>query len=239
MLLMDECMGLMNALDSQSWFDALIGAANRIGYPNVLYGLKANKASKNEEAIILSNFPRHWRTTYDHQRYALIDPTVSHSFTSSAPLLWTPALYRSEQQQQFGEEAQCVGLTHGITLPIHGPQGQIGMLSLSCHSMPEAEYTQTIDHTLGAATMLRDYAIESGSRHLFAHSTPQRPCLTAREKEILHWAWADKTTWEIGKILGLSGPTVEFHFKNIRKKLDVTSRRLAVARAIQLDILAV
>lgn len=236
---MDECLELLNAPTAIAWFETLAFAAEKLGYSKVLYGLKSNKEARNEDAVIMSTFPPEWRSHYDSEGYASVDPTVSHCFTSSLPVVWNKNLYSTPAEHEFAEEAKDAGLTHGVTLPIHGPQGQIGLLSLSCQPMPEAEYGKTLSNSLGAATMLRDYSVVSGSRHLLESSPARTPHLTAREVEILHWAWAEKTSWEIGKILNLSRPTVEFHFKNIRRKLNVNSRRFAVARAIQLDLLTV
>lgn len=238
MLLMDEYIGLLNTSDTTTWFESLVGTARKLGYNQVLYGLKPNKQARNDEAVILSSFPGDWRRRYDSQGYAAVDPTVAHSFTSSLPLRWHGTLYSTQAEQAFAEEARSAGLSHGVTLPIHGPQGQVGMLSLSCDALPEREYEHLFNSGIGQLAMLRDYAVTSGTRHLQPSQAPV-PHLTTREREILHWAWAEKTTWEIGKILSLSGPTVEFHFKNIRRKLNVNSRRLAVARAIQLDLLSV
>ncbi|NWD50119.1 autoinducer binding domain-containing protein [Pseudomonas gingeri] len=238
MLLMDECIELLSAMDARTWFQSLAFAVQKLGYNQVLYALKPNKEAQNTAADIVSNFSTDWRCHYDNENYSSIDPTVSHSFSSSLPIFWEDKLYRTKKQKEFAEEARCAGLSHGITLPIHGPQGQIGMLSLSCHSMPESEYREVLKRSIGAATMLRDYAVMSGSNHVLQTSSLNTPHLTPRELEILHWAWAEKTTWEIGRILSLAEPTVEFHFKNIRRKLNVTSRRFAVARAIQLDLIA-
>ncbi len=239
MLLMDECIELLDAMDAHAWFHTLVGAAHKLGYNRVLYALKPNKETQNSSASIMSNFPADWRSRYDKENYSLIDPTVTHSFSSSLPVHWHETLYTSVPQKSFAEEARLAGLSQGLTLPIHGPQGQVGMLSLSCQAMPKTEYMQTLQNSMCAATMLRDYAVTSSTRHL-GH-TPQMtpPHLTSREREVLHWAWAEKTTWEIGTILKISEPTVEFHFKNIRRKLNVTSRRLAVTRAIQLDLISV
>ncbi|WP_024674013.1 helix-turn-helix transcriptional regulator [Pseudomonas syringae] len=238
MPLMDECIELLNAANAQDWFNSLVVAARKLGYGQVLYALKSNKEAPHTAADIVSNFPFEWRRRYDAENYAAIDPTVSHSLSSSLPVHWHDTLYKTLTQSEFAEEAKGAGLSHGITLPIHGPQGQVGMLSLSCDSMPEAEYRSTLRYSTGAAAILRDYAVTSGSQYLLQHTGTKNPHLTARELEILRWACAEKTTWEIGKILAISEPTVEFHFKNIRRKLNVTSRRLAVARAIQLDLIA-
>lgn len=63
--------------------------------------------------------------------------------------------------------------------------------------------------------------------------------LRSRESEVLKWAMLGKSTEEIALILSLSESTVKFHFNNIYKKLNVTSRTQAVAKAIQYGLVSV
>ncbi len=53
--------------------------------------------------------------------------------------------------------------------------------------------------------------------------------LTKREAECLRWAAEGKTNWEIATILNVSENTVRFHFKNLLRRLNATSRAQAVA----------
>jgi DNA-binding CsgD family transcriptional regulator len=61
--------------------------------------------------------------------------------------------------------------------------------------------------------------------------------LSSREKDCLLWAAKGKSSWDIGLILGVSESTVNFHIKNAMKKLDTTSRTVAVIKAIQLYLI--
>lgn len=61
--------------------------------------------------------------------------------------------------------------------------------------------------------------------------------LTQRETDILVWSQQGKSRWAIGEILGISQHGVDFHLRNIYRKLGVTSRVQAVTRAIQLGLL--
>jgi LuxR family quorum-sensing transcriptional regulator LasR len=237
MELMDDCLKLIQAADSQAWVATLTRAAAQLGYSRVLFGLKPGKDAPNATATVTGNFQPAWRRRYEDMGYVNLDPTVSHSFASSLPLVWGPGLYSTPAQAHFAEEAAAANLSQGVTLPMHGPQGQVGMLSLSCEPLPQPGYLAQVQASLGAAALLRDYAMTSGIR-LFTDAQRPTPHLTAREREILTWAWSGKTTWEIGTILGISEPAVEFHFKNVRQKLKVSSRRLAVARAMQLDLIS-
>jgi|SRR5690554_5497804 len=63
--------------------------------------------------------------------------------------------------------------------------------------------------------------------------------LRSRESEVLKWAMLGKSTSEIATILAISESTVSFHFNSIYKKLNVTSRAQAVAKAIQYGLVSV
>ncbi len=56
--------------------------------------------------------------------------------------------------------------------------------------------------------------------------------LTLREKVVLQWSAAGKTSWEIAHILQCSESAVNFHFCNIRRKFGVSSRSAALLKAV-------
>jgi DNA-binding CsgD family transcriptional regulator len=56
--------------------------------------------------------------------------------------------------------------------------------------------------------------------------------LTNREQECATWIVNGKTSWEIAQILGISENTVNFHVKNIMRKLNCNTRALIVARLL-------
>ncbi|WP_436798321.1 response regulator transcription factor [Mesorhizobium ventifaucium] len=51
------------------------------------------------------------------------------------------------------------------------------------------------------------------------------------------WTAKGKSSWEIGQILGISVNTVNFHVKNVMRKLDTCSRITAAIKALQLGII--
>ena len=63
-------------------------------------------------------------------------------------------------------------------------------------------------------------------------STPAAK-LTAKETQILMWCFKGKTSWEIARIESCTESTVNFHFANIRRKFDVSSRTCALLKAIE------
>lgn len=67
---------------------------------------------------------------------------------------------------------------------------------------------------------------------------PRSLGLSHRESQVLAWVAQGKTNPEIGMILDLSARTIQTHLDRVYRKLDVTSRAAAVAKAIEARALA-
>lgn len=61
--------------------------------------------------------------------------------------------------------------------------------------------------------------------------------LTVREHDCLYWASQGKTSWEMGRILGITERTANFHIANLCDKLGVCSRQAAITQALQRNLL--
>lgn len=62
---------------------------------------------------------------------------------------------------------------------------------------------------------------------------PKPVKLTNREKEVLQWSAAGKSSWEIGQIVSCTEAGVNYHFNNIRRKFGVRSRWIAMVMALE------
>jgi len=74
----------------------------------------------------------------------------------------------------------------------------------------------------------------------YPHQVPEQSSaivLTAREKEVLQWSAAGKSSWEIGRIFNCTEAGVNYHFANIRRKFGVSSRGSAVVKALELGLI--
>ena len=67
--------------------------------------------------------------------------------------------------------------------------------------------------------------------------TTSHEVLSDREKECLNWTALGKSSWSIGQILGISESTVNFHIKNVMKKLKTHSRTAAAVKAMNLGLI--
>jgi LuxR family transcriptional regulator, quorum-sensing system regulator SolR len=66
---------------------------------------------------------------------------------------------------------------------------------------------------------------------------PAQIRVTAREREILGWVAVGKSDWAIGRLLAISGKTVNFHVENAKRKLGVATRVQAVIVALRTGII--
>ena len=233
---------LMHSDTASSWGGALFSLGRHYGFEKVLFAMSGSRHSRLEHAFFQTNHPRKWRERYEAERFAYVDPTVSHCLLSTLPLVWQADTFRSPAQRAVYEEGCAYGLHAGVSLPIHGPNGEFGMLSFACN--PEAQqagftpdFAREVAALLPELALLRDYAFASGLRFCPAVTQESAPRLTPRELEVLNWVMAGKSSWEISKITGCSEATVNFHMGNIRQKFNVNTRQQAVVRAISLGLI--
>lgn len=81
--------------------------------------------------------------------------------------------------------------------------------------------------------------LDSVNEGVLSDEEPLAIQLTVKEKQVLHWCFHGKTSWEIALIQNCSVSTVNFHFTNIRRKFAVHSRMSAVYKAIELGVINV
>lgn len=233
----EEMAPLLNAADEAEWFSAIAGLAETWGFDRILVAMLPRPTIRLEDAYVRSTYAPTWRRTYDEQGLVHIDPTVAHCMTRAAPLIWSPDIFTSAPQQSLYEEACRHGLRAGVSLPIHGPNQEAGMMCFVNDSNPAGTFCRDVNAALPNLVLLRDLVIDTSQRHLNTHAQTLLPKLTPRERECLKWTARGKSTWEISHILSCSEAVVNFHMKNIRTKFGVNSRRAAAVIAAQLGLI--
>jgi DNA-binding CsgD family transcriptional regulator len=68
-------------------------------------------------------------------------------------------------------------------------------------------------------------------------ASPGPSQITARESEILAWVAVGKSDWAIGRLLKISGKTVNFHVENAKRKFGVATRVQAVIVALRTGVI--
>jgi LuxR family quorum-sensing transcriptional regulator LasR len=132
------------------------------------------------------------------------------------------------------EEACGHGLRSGVTLPIHGAQGELGILCFVNDTKPGKCFQQEAHSMLPELSYLRDVIFETSLRFIKpSKSTEESPSITPRELECIKWCAAGKSSWEIAKIFHRSESAVNLHFTNLRRKFSVSSRQQVVVKAMR------
>jgi len=205
--------------------------AHKLGFEHFIYGAYFPLV---ENIVILNGFPDAWREHYESAGYMYSDPTVKHCSVNTSSIEWAQLNLakgrRGTAEREVMDEAKVYGLRQGLSLPVHGPGGEWGMMSLSSK---ERCSTKMIQDTLFQTQLVSQAAHEALKRVVNAvDGETTEVQLTVRECECLQWTANGKTAWEISKILNLSESTVAFHLKNAINKMEVANRPQAVAKAV-------
>lgn len=220
-----------------AWRESIFQLGRDFGYEQTLLAVLPDRNIPLKNAFLRSNYSPQWRTIYDTTELVHIDPTVTHCVTRSTPLLWEPGIFSSKQQQEMYEEASKHGLRSGLTLPFHGANGELGILCFSSDTKPGKLFQREALHSMPALSLLRDFAFESSLRFAQPPTCEPPPSVTRRELECLKWSAVGKSSWETAQILSCSEAAVNFHFGNLRRKFNATSRRQVLVKAIYLGLI--
>ena len=177
-------------------------------------------------------YPEAWIRHYRDNNLAKGDATLHLASRSIAPVDWS-RIPRSDEYDLVLEQARQFGIPrNGVTVPVRGPFGDIGMLSVSLGGSADRwarTYSRVVPELQVAAVHVHDNVVRT-----FSSPHPGvRPTLSGREVEILQWIAVGKTQRDIGAILAISDRTVEVHLRSARTKLAALTTAQAVARGIK------
>lgn len=184
---------------------------------------------------VIQNYPEDWMKHYFEKGYDRLDPVISYCQSKMDTFTWAEIPERMHMtRQQF----QCLnmgieaGLYNGICTPLFGPNQFAGV------GLASTEKLDSFDGKLDLITAYCQHFYIAFQRINQKKDFPERQVyLTPREQEILTWAAAGKTNDEIKTILNLSEDTVDTYMRRIFKKLDATTRVMAVGKALSYGLI--
>ncbi|WP_333684332.1 autoinducer binding domain-containing protein [Pontibaca methylaminivorans] len=177
------------------------------------------------------NYPSEWREHYVSQHFENRDPALQVASRSVAPVDW--GRIRGEPAfDTIFRAAHDYGVPdQGLTIPVRGPFGDIGLFSVSRSCSPH-EWRLLKSKVIGdlqqAAVHLHDHVVQSDT----LTSILAVPSLSSREVEILQWIAAGKSQQDAAEILAISPRTIEVHLRSAREKLAALTTAQAIGRAI-------
>lgn len=183
-----------------------------------------------------ANYSNEWKTHYMSRNLHRIDPTLHVAGLSIAPVDWQRFERDRKFHSVFSAAADFGVSSQGLTVPIRGPYGDRGLLSVT-RSCSLVEWERLKKHIMGELQTAAVHIHDSVMRNSGLPSVLGYPALSTREREILQWAAAGKLQQEVGDILGISHRTVEIHLRSARTKLGAVTTSQAVGRAIGLGLI--
>ncbi len=203
-----------------------------LGFDKFIYALRIPSQFSESRVIMVNGYPDPWLDRYWGNNYHMDDPILAYCGQSILPIQWQDVAADSNSTgARIMHEAVDFGLRSGITMPVHSPKGELGVLSFALNR-PVRSAREVTTHAMPYVQLLATSVHEAVKRVSgMADATPPMP-LTPREQECLRWTADGKTSWEIGQLLSMSERTVNFHLSNSMSKLDVCNRQHAVAKAV-------
>ncbi|WP_421348966.1 LuxR family transcriptional regulator [Aeromonas veronii] len=225
------------APDEQTIVTLLRTLSQQMGFDHFRLGFIFPSSIQRPDVRIFNGCPAEWVQAYDKQRFFAVDPVVRKGMKQSTPILWANLITECCDQQDIAGlevmlQAQEMGLRDGITIPWHGANGHVGLLSLITRtSRTEHQWLTAIPFL----SWLAVHVFEAVARVCLAVKLPHED-LTLRELEVCQWAAEGKQVSDIAQILGIKPRTVTFHLERIAEKLGASSKNQAISWALMQGI---
>lgn len=207
-------------------------AVEALGFRHFACCSHVDPAHPPRGAVMLHNYPGGWVRTFSEARLYEIDPVLERARSCPLPFFWDTAFRPNSltrSQQIILADAAGYGLKHGYTVPLH-LSWVPGALRASCSVIPDGERVDTVSY-LAVEVIAKYFYFFASRAHLPCLATAQVE-LTQRERQCLALVAQGKDDWTIGRVLGLGKSTAHYHVEHLKRRLGVTTRPQAVAKAL-------
>jgi DNA-binding CsgD family transcriptional regulator len=230
---------VLEARSREEFRGEVVRFAQGLGFDTVSATAVQDRALGRSDFAGVDNIPTSFTERFEDTSIWQIDPVAQHCKRSSMPIVWNQTTYvRSGLGNQWEEQA-AYGLSNGVAVALHMPDGRHFFLGADRRAPLPADS----DHLTRIVADLQLFAVhaqDAAWRLLMPElesADGLRVHLTPRELECLRWTMEGKTAWEVGTILGISERTAVLHVNNAMRKLDCSSKHQAVLKALRLGLI--
>ena len=216
-------------------FSIYSAAMEQYGYDRVLFALVNDHPTLQQEAQhgVVKNYPEDWVAHYLAEGYDKIDAVRQRVMVSVEAFTWDQLVATtqfSKIQQKLFNEAREAGLNNGIGIPLRGPGGTIAGVGAASSQLNVSPFNR-----FGQRANLITYQFYFSFWRLMEQKNSKANVqLSQREKDILLWSATGKSREDIALALFISSHTVDYHIRNIFRKLETHTMISAVVKAIQM-----
>lgn len=186
------------------------------------------------EVFGAGTYSRAWRDHYLSNGYQSVDPVVHAAALRFHPLDWSRLDWSSRGARQLYDDARSAGVgTHGLTIPIRGPNGQFAHFTATLNGS-DAEWQffaeSNLHDMLTAGHFLNQKALEIRG----AEAVETGVVLSRREIDVLTSLALGYSRKDAAAALSISEHTLRVYVESARTKLKCANVTHTVAEAIKL-----
>jgi DNA-binding CsgD family transcriptional regulator len=228
---------VLQAKDRDEFRDEVVRFTQQLGFDTVAAITYIERGMAGTEVISVDNTPLAFSQAFCDATIARRDPVIQHCRKQSVPIIWDQNTYTGQGLGELWEEQAQFGYSTGIAMALHMPEGRHFVLGVD-RDRPLPNNAGELQRVVADLQLFAVHAQEAAARLLLPEPMrPERPALTPRELEALHWTMEGKTAWEVGAILGISERTAVLHVNNAMHKLGCVSKHAAVLKALRLGLI--
>ncbi|MEO5697891.1 MAG: autoinducer binding domain-containing protein [Burkholderiaceae bacterium] len=228
---------VMKSRNRDEFQGELVGFTKRLGFDTVAATVVVDHLLGEAEFITIDNTPREYKEAFRDPDNGRRDPVMQHCKRQSIPIIWDQSTYVSRGLGDKWEEQARFGISNGICLALHMPDGRHFILGVE-RDRPVPSDAEELTRMVADVQLFAVHAQEAALRILLPASIdPGVPSLTPRELESLRWTMEGKTAWEVGQVLGITERTAALHVNNATHKLGCVNKHHAVLKALRVGLL--
>ena len=215
---------------------AVKAAVAPLGYEHIcVLGYQADLRERITPAVLYFDAPQGFADALDRGGHGPNNPLVQRALTQLEPLavneIWAAPL-SDRQKRALAFISMSLNVRDGFTVPIRLDETLDGIVMFGGAEPDTSSLVRSFLHLLAHCAFKRAQELAG------APVRKKKGTLTVRELECLRWTALGKTDAEIGVILSISSRTARFHIENAKRKLGVSTRIQAVAKALKLRAIA-
>lgn len=211
--------------------DDLLETVRNLGFEHLILSGVPLSGQKLAPMVELNGWPKGWFERYVEAEHAAVDGVCIYSAKTLKPFFWAdvPAKWSdTDDSRRVAGEATEFGICSGFAVPmlsVHHWQSVLSFASSQKRcSLSPRQQVQLVTMAVYAGMSIQALSNEDDG--------DEGP-LTEREREVLLWAAAGKTSSETSQILGLTERTVKWHSTRAREAFGVATTTQAVVEAVR------
>ena len=160
---------LLNCQSVEELHTATAGIIKQLGYERFIYAVRVSVPLSQPFQFVFHTYPKEWWNRYCDAGYQSVDPVVLHSAKRAIPIIWDDEVFSATKAAKLWSEAKDCGLKSGVTLPVHTPGCEWGLLSLAS-DIEASKAMKNISGSLAEAQLMTCYLHEVVSRLVVSNS---------------------------------------------------------------------